>query len=98
MWGPASIWGRLLSQHVNFVLPVFIQKSSTNVYQYQYFVYFHDVLKVDAEDKIKHFNSWFVVNKLSLSLDKTTGNLLRLVSGTRRQSEALLLSEDLRYS
>ena len=68
------------------------------MYQYQYFVYFHDVLKVDAEDKIKHFNSWFVVNKLSLSLDKTTGNLLRLVSGTRRQSEALLLSEDLRYS
>jgi len=41
----------------------FIQKSSTklSVYQYQYFVYFHDVLNVDAEDKIKLVNSWFVM-------------------------------------
>jgi len=28
-------------------------------------------MKVDAEDKIKLLNSWFVANKLSLSLDKT---------------------------
>jgi len=61
---------RLLSQRVNFVLPVFYS-NSTSVYQYQYFVYFHDVLKVDAEDKIKLLNSWLVANKLSLSLDKT---------------------------
>jgi len=63
----------------------FIQKSSTSVYQYQYFVYYHDVLKVDAEDKIKLLNSWFVANKLSVSLDKTcygTGNLPCLVCGT----------------
>jgi len=30
-----------------------------------------DVLKIDAKDKIKFLNSWFVANKLSLSLDKT---------------------------
>ena len=28
-------------------------------------------MKTDAEDKIKLLNSWFVANKLSLSLDKT---------------------------
>jgi len=37
------------------------------VYQFQYFVYFHDVLKVDAENEIKLLNSWFVANKPSLS-------------------------------
>ena len=30
-----------------------------------------DILKVDAEEKIKLLNSWFVANKLSLSLEKT---------------------------
>jgi len=30
-----------------------------------------DPLKADTEDKIKLLNSWFVANKLSLSLDKT---------------------------
>ena len=30
-----------------------------------------DFLKSDAEDKLKLLNSWFVANKLSLSLDKT---------------------------
>ena len=63
-------------------------------YQVQYFVYFHDVLKVDAEDKIKLLNSWFVANKLSLSLDKTcysTGNLPRLVCRTQLVTEARFL-------
>jgi len=65
------------------VLPVFYS-NSPSVYQYQYFVYFHDVLKVDAKDKIKLLNFWFVANKLSLSLDKTcysTGNLPGLYAG-----------------
>ena len=59
------------------------------------FVYFHGVLKVDAEEKIKLLNSWFVANKLSLGLDKTcynTGNLPRLVCGTRFATRARLLS------
>jgi len=30
-----------------------------------------DLLKADAEDKLKLLNSWFVANKLSPSLDKT---------------------------
>jgi len=30
-----------------------------------------DLLKADAEDKLKLLNSWFVTNKLNLSLDKT---------------------------
>ena len=67
------------------------------MYQYGYFVYFHNhcVLKVDAKEKIKLLNSWFVANKLSLSLDKTyysTGNLPRLVCGNGFATSARLLS------
>jgi len=35
-------------------------------------------LKTNAEDKIKLLNSWFVANKLSLSLDKTCYNIYGL--------------------
>ena len=65
------------------------------MHQHQYFVYFHDFLKVDVKDKIKLLNSWFVANELSLSVDKTcysTSNLPRLVRRTQLVTEARFLS------
>jgi len=66
---------------MSVVLPVFYSKISNQCVPV---FYFHDVLKVDAKDKIKLLNFWFVANKLSLSLDKTcysTGNLPGLYAG-----------------
>jgi len=44
--GPACIWGPAsITTCQQTTLCYFIQKSSTSVYQYQYFVYFHNALK-----------------------------------------------------
>ena len=49
-------------------IPIKLFADDTNLFIFSESI---DVLKVDAEDKIKLLNSWFVANKLSLSLDKT---------------------------
>ena len=48
-------------------IPIKLFADDTNLFIFSESI---DVLKVDAEDKIKLLNSWFVANKLSLSLDK----------------------------
>jgi len=49
-------------------IPIKLFADDTNLFIFSESI---DVLKVDAENKIKLLNPWFVANKLSLSLDKT---------------------------
>jgi len=49
-------------------IPIKLFADDTNLFIFSESI---DVLKIDAEDKIKLLNSWFVANKLSLSLGKT---------------------------
>ena len=49
-------------------IPIKLFADDTNLFIFSESINF---LKSDAEDKLKLLNSWFVANKLSLSLDKT---------------------------
>jgi len=48
-------------------VPIKLFADDTNLFIFSESI---DILKVDAEEKIKLLNSWFVANKLSLSLEK----------------------------
>ena len=50
-----------------FRIPIKLFADDTNLFIFSESI---DILKVDAEEKIKLLNSWFVANKLSLSLEK----------------------------
>jgi len=49
-------------------IPIKLFADDTNLFIFSEFI---DLLKADAEDKLKLHNFSFVANKLSLSLDKT---------------------------
>jgi len=49
-------------------IPIKLFTDDTNLFIFSEFI---DLLKADAEGKLKLHNSWFVATKLSLSMDKT---------------------------
>jgi len=85
-WGYLEVLGPLLFLiYINDIgnsisgIPIKLFADDTNLFIFSESI---DVLKIDAEDKIKLLNSWFVANKLSLSLDKTCYSIYSIYGST----------------